>query len=138
MIRKIAAVIVGLVSAVLIFLIAENLNAAIHPYPTTLDFTDSSAVETYFNNQPLLFWFVVLIGWAVGSFVCGLVSKAISKSNNKNLAYIAGGVLTLSGVANIFSLPHPTWFIIVGLLVFIPFVIAGHKIYKLKTTENYE
>ncbi|TMM59038.1 hypothetical protein FEE95_06285 [Maribacter algarum] len=136
MVRKIISVVLGLASAVLIFLIAEKLNASMHPFPKTLDFSNSKAVKEFFDSQPFLFWLIVLLAWAIGSFICGLVIKIVGKSNNKVLAYVAGGILTLSGIANIFSLPHPTWFIVVGLLIFVPFVLAGHRVFKLKMTEN--
>jgi len=136
MVRKIISLVLGLVSAVIIFIISEKLNAVMYPFPKSLNFTDTQVVKEYFNNQPFAFWLIVLIGWSIGSFICGLIIKVISKSNNKILAYIAGGILTLSGVVNIFSLPHPTWFIIVGLLIFIPGVLAGHSVFNFKTVEN--
>ena len=131
--RNIISVVVGLVVAVIIFLIAETVNAYLHPLPTNLDFNDSSAVKTFYENQPLSFWLMVLAGWLVGSFLCGLLIKWISKSENTKLAIIAGFILTLSAVANFFSLPHPTWFIIISLLGFIPATLLGHKLYKLTT-----
>ena len=59
--------------------------------------------------------------------------KVISKNDNEKLPIIAGIILTISAIANFFSLPHPTWFIIVGLIIFIPSTLLGHKLYKLKS-----
>jgi hypothetical protein len=130
--RNFLSVVVGLAIAIITFLIAEAINASLHPIPTNLDFKDSIAVKTFYDNQPLTLWLLVLTGWIIGSLLCGLLIKIISKNENRKLPIIAGLILTLSAVANFFSLPHPTWFIIVGLIVFIPSTLLGHKIFKIK------
>lgn len=131
--RNIISVVVGLVSAIVFFVIAETINSYLHPAPKTLNYNDSIAVKTFYENQPLSLWLFVLVGWIIGSVLCGFLIKLISKSDNKKLPIIAGSILTLSAVANFFTLPHPTWFIIVGLIVFIPSTLLGHKFYKLQT-----
>lgn len=131
--RNILSVVVGLATAIITFLIAETINGNLHPAPTTLDYKNTIAVKAFYENQPLSLWLLVLAGWIIGSLLCGFLIKLISKSENKKLPIIAGCILTLSAVANFFSLPHPTWFIVVGLLVFIPSTLLGHKLYKLKS-----
>lgn len=131
--RNILSVVVGLATAIIIFLIAETINGNLHPAPTTLNFKDTIAVKAFYENQPLSLWLLVLAGWIIGSLLSGFLIKLISKSDNKKLPIIAGCILTLSAVANFFSLPHPTWFIVVGLLVFIPSSLLGHNLYKLKS-----
>ena len=131
--RNIISVVVGLFSAIIIFVIAETINSALHPAPQNLDYGDSIAVKTFYENQPLTLWLLVLVGWIIGSVLCGFLIKLISKNDNEKLPIIAGIILTLSAIANFFSLPHPTWFIIVGLIIFIPSKLLGHKFYKLKT-----
>ena len=133
MIRNILSVVVGLATAIITFLIAEAINSSLQPVPTNLDFKESLVFKTFYENQPLSLWLLVLVGWVVGSFLCGLLIKCISKNDNKKLPIIAGCILTLSAIANFFSLPHPTWFIVVGLLVFIPSTLLGHNLYKLNT-----
>ncbi len=131
--RNIISVVVGLVSAIVVFVIAETINSSLHPTPQTLDYNDSIAVKAFYDNQPLSLWLLVLVGWIIGSALCGFLIKLISKKENQQLPIIAGSILTLSAIANFFSLPHPTWFIIVGLIIFIPSTLLGHKSYKLKT-----
>ena len=131
--RNILSVVVGLATAIITFLIAETINGNLHPAPTTLDYKNTIAVRAFYENQPISLWLLVLAGWVIGSLLCGFLIKLISKSDNKKLPIIAGCILTLSAVANFFSLPHPTWFIVVGLLVFIPSTLLGHKLYKLES-----
>lgn len=51
--RNVLAVVVGLAAAIITFLMAETINASLHPIPTNLDFKDSIAVKTFYENQPI-------------------------------------------------------------------------------------
>ncbi len=135
MVRKIISVIVGLISAIIIFVIVESLNSFLHPTPKGLNLNDANIVKEFFANQPISFWLLILFGWILGSLICGFLIAWLSKTDSKVLPIIAGVVLTLSAVANFILLPHPVWFIVVGLLVFIPIVLLGHK---LKIKNEYE
>lgn len=128
--RNILSVLAGIVAAVITFVIAETINGSLHPTPLNFDFNNQEAVQSFYGNQPISFWLIVLLGWLIGSILCGFLIKKISQSDQKNLPIIAGIVLTLSAVANFTLLPHPTWFIIVGLLVFIPCTLLGHSSIK--------
>jgi len=132
MLRNILSVIAGLIVAMVTFVIAETINAMLHPAVKTLDFNDKAAVQTFYESQPLSLWLMVLVGWFIGALLCGFLIKFLTKSSIKNLPIIAGSILTLSAVANFFSIPHPTWFIIVGLIIFIPATLLGHDLYKIK------
>lgn len=130
--RNILSVLAGLVAAIVIFLIAESLAAYLYPYPSGLNFQDKVAMKAFNQQQPLVAWLLVLLGWTLGSFFCGYLIKWISRSNNKTLPLIAGIVLTLSAVSNFYMIPHPTWFVVAGLLVFIPITFLGHRLKKGK------
>ena len=132
MVRNILSVIAGLAVAILTFLMAESANHSLHPTPSNLDFNNSEVVKSFYDNQPISYWLMVLFGWAIGSFLCGLLIKKISKSNKQSLPIIGGIILTLSAVTNFYLLPHPTWFIIIGLLVFIPSTLLGYALPKKK------
>lgn len=134
--RNILSVVVGLAAAIVTFVIAETMNASLHPVPASLDFKDNVAVKSFYDNQPISLWLIVLAGWMIGSILCGFIIKLISKSDNKKLPIISGCILTLSAIANFLLLPHPTWFIVVGLLVFIPSTLLGYKVYKLDNSGN--
>ncbi len=122
MIRNILAVIVGLVAAVICFVMIEMLNTSLHNSgdPTTANLSEQST----------RFWLILLFGWMLGSFLAGFIIKKISRSQKLLLPLIAGSILTLSGVANVTMVQHPIWVIIVGLPIFITMTIIGHKLAK--------
>lgn len=126
--RNIISVIVGIITAGLIFTIVETINMKLHAFPSDLNHNDKVGLKNYFSHLPMLFWALVLFGWAIGSFVCGFLIRLISKSESTKLPLIAGAILTLTAVINFLSFPHPTWFVIIGLVLFIPMTFFGFKL----------
>jgi hypothetical protein len=126
--RNIISVVVGIITAGLIFTIVETINMKLHAFPSEFNHNDKVGLKNHLSNLPLLFWALVLFGWAIGSFTCGLLARAISKSDSIKLPLIAGAILTLTAVINFLSFPHPTWFVIVGLVIFIPMTLFGFKV----------
>ncbi|HRO44057.1 MAG TPA: hypothetical protein PL009_14575 [Flavipsychrobacter sp.] len=132
MLRKIIAVIVGIVAATLLFMGFESIIERLYPLPHGTDRADHAAMEAYVKTLPSTALILVLAGWAVGSFICGLLIRIIARSADKTPAYIAGLFLTTAGIVDIFMVPHPIWFIIIGILLFIPFTLIGHSLYRKK------
>ena len=81
--RNIISVVVGLAAAIITFVIAETINSSLHPIPSNLDFKDYNAVKLFYESQPISLWLLVLMGWIIGSFLCGVLIKMISKNENK-------------------------------------------------------
>lgn len=131
--RSVLSVIAGLITAVITFVIVEKVNDLLHPFPANFDFKNSEAVADYFGSQPLLYWMMVLLGYILGSLLCGFFIKYIKKEDKKKLPIIAGSILTLSAVSNFMLIPHPTWFIVLALIIFIPVTLLGHSLYKLNS-----
>ena len=74
-------------------------------------------------------WFV-LLAWALGSFAGGWLATLLAKHRSRMHALIVGGVLLLAGVVNMLMLPHPTWFRIVGVLLFLPAACLGASLVR--------
>jgi hypothetical protein len=132
MTRKIFAVIAGVITAILCFVSVETLNHQIHPFPASLNFNNAKQVNEYMQTVPLSFWLLVLAGWAVGSVLAGFVIQKISKTDSVFLPSIAGIVLTLSSIANLFAFQHPIWFMVLALILFVPAVFLGNVLAKGK------
>lgn len=128
MLRTIGSVITATLAAVVIFTLAEQGIHALYPSPTGLDFNNKAATEAYMNTRPFAAYLLVLAGWIVGAFVAGLFVRRISTQAGMLLPLVVGGILTVSAVLNFYMLPHPVWFVIVGVLVFVPSVLLGHSI----------
>jgi hypothetical protein len=135
MLRKIIGALAGIVAAMLIFMVFEKINSGRFPLPSGVDPADHEAMSVYARTLPSSALITVLAGWATGSFICGLLIRIISKSADKIPAYIAGLFLTTAAIVDLLLLPHPIWFIIAGILVFIPMTLLGHAVYRQRETK---
>jgi hypothetical protein len=128
----ILAVVVALLMAFAVISVAQMLTAYVVAPPSAQVMGDPTAMRHYMMNVPPLGYIMVVIGWIVGAFAAGFIVTKMSRreSPGMTLPLIVGGVMTLGAIVNFVALPHPIWFVIVGLLVFIPFSLIGHKTAK--------
>ncbi len=122
------AVIAGLIVSIIIFSLFEYLSNMIHPFPKDLDMANETAMKEYVSTLPSSALLIILAGYAIGSFVAGLVIGSVSKSSENKLPFIAGSILTIAAIINLAMIPHPIWFMIINLLLYIPLTIAGNSI----------
>ncbi len=130
MLRKILAVIAGIITATLIFMGFETISRKTYPLPEGLDKADHEAMSVFISGLPSFAFVIQLCGWAVGSFVCGWLTGVITRSSDRSPAYIAGLFLLSAGIVEIFLLPHPVWFSVTGIALFIPMTLLGHAVYR--------
>jgi hypothetical protein len=101
MLRKILAVVLGIVAAVIIIIAIEALGHAIYPPPGDLDITNREAMEAYVAGLPLAALLFVMVAWIAATFAGGLLACFIAKQMPLIYASIVG-VLVLLGTATIF------------------------------------
>jgi hypothetical protein len=130
--RRILGVFAGIIAAILIFTAFEYFRLRTFPPPPGYEKANHQQQVDYFQSLPTTALVIDLAGWITGSFLCGLLIRIISRSANKSPAYIAGLFLMTAGIVDLFVIPYPVWFIIAGLLVFIPFTLLGHSVMKNK------
>jgi hypothetical protein len=128
MFRRLVAFFIGITIAVVSFSLVETLNAKLYPVPDNIDPHDLNAMKSYVAHLPSAALLILLLGWMLGSFLCGFIVAIVGKSNSRTPAYIAGLFLTTAGIVDLFMIPHPTWFVIIGMTVFIPFTLLGHLV----------
>ena len=122
------AVIAGLIVAIIIFSLFEYISTIIYPFPKDIDISNETAMKEYVSTLPSPVLLIILAGYAIGSFVAGLVIGSVSKSSEKKLPFIAGSILTIAAIINLATIPHPIWFMIINLLLYIPLTITGNSI----------
>jgi MFS family permease len=121
------AVIAGLLAAFVVFTAIQGLGSILHPFPKDLNMQDPEAVKEYVKTLPASALVLVLAGYMLGSLVAGLVVGKVSKSPKRTLPLITGIILTAGAIANLAMLPHPVWFMVINVIIYIPFVLAGHR-----------
>lgn len=124
--RSIGAVIAGAVAAVVMIAIADGIAGAIYPLPAGMDPNDRAAMTAAIGRLPASAFAIVLLGWAIGSLVGGLVAAKISGRINQ--ATIVGVILLAAGVLNLALVPHPTWMWPGGIVAFAGGAYLGGKL----------
>ena len=125
MIRNILAVIVGLVVGNIAIMGLHYLGMVLYPFPEGLDMNDMKAIAEYISIAPLGSLLFVMLAHILGTFIAGISTALVTK--NIILIYIIGGFFTLSGIYNLYMLPHPLWFNI-EVIFYFPAAIYGHKL----------
>lgn len=124
MLRNIIAILAGIITGLISIAFIEYLGQELFPTPANL-ILDEEMINSdkAYELIPLPALLMVLLAYAIGSFMAGLVSAGIGQ--RKSLALISGFMLLLGGLISILLIPHPLWFTIFSLALFIPFAFFG-------------
>lgn len=125
MIKNILYIILGVIVGGFVIYLVEALGHLVYPPPEGLDPTDIEAFKQLVRQLPVGAFTFVLLAYALGSFAGGFVTALLSTKHSVRSAMIVGGLLLVLGLINLIMIPHPTWFIIMSLLIYIPCAYFG-------------
>lgn len=126
MVRKIAAVLAGIVVALALVFIIEMVGHQVYPPPAGLDFTKPEVVASYMQTLPAGAFVFVLTGFAVATLVGGWVCATIARGRPMLFAGVIGVLMLAATVANLLMIPHPLWFSISAItLIILSTILAG-------------
>jgi hypothetical protein len=125
MLRKIVAVVLGSLAAVLVITVVQQLGMTVSPLPAGIDISDPSAIEP--GDIPLINMLWVLASYALGVLTGGAAAGRISPAFMPVGPLIIGGLLTVASIMNMTMIPHPLWFAVINLAMMIPLAWLGGK-----------
>ena len=125
MLRKIIAVLAGIISGFLTIELIENLFQHYAPIQAEIitKNTQFPDAQEWIDAFPLDRYLYILIAYLTGSFIAGFITTLLSPQ--KSLAFPTGFVLLIGGFINLMLLPHPIWFILVSLSIYLPLAYLG-------------
>jgi predicted MFS family arabinose efflux permease len=106
----------------------ELVSHQIYAPPPGVDFSNPEAIRAMMKDIPRGALAMVLVAWGLGAFVGGWVAAHFAASSPLRGSLIVGLVLLLFGVSMMVSIPHPLWFWVVGMILFLPAAHLGGKI----------
>ena len=110
--RKIIAVIVGLFAAGLVVLVVELIGHEL-------------VVAQRDGDPTVAILLFVALAWLLGSFTGALLTQRVDHSRRPVPALLTGAILLSIAIVNLVTLPHPAWFRVLGVLVFVPGTVLG-------------
>lgn len=116
MIRNVAAIIGGIVTAFVTVMLIDMLNHVVYPPPAGLDFSDPQAIRPYFDTLPIGAFLLIMASSVVAAFVGTLVASYVGTIRPRNCAVVVGGMVFAATVANFIAIPHPMWLAVATLL----------------------
>ena len=128
MIRKILAVVLGIVVAVVLIIAIEALGHTVYPMPDGLDLTNPEVLKAYVMDAPIAALLLVLGAWLVAALVGGLLACFIAKESPLVYSAIIGGLVLIGTVINFISIPHPLWFSITSVLAIIATIFVTSRL----------
>ena len=132
MIRKIIALVVGLMAAIALVSAIEGLGYELYPLPDGLDTQNLDQMRKHIESLPPQALLIVLSAWIVATMGGGLLACIISKVKPLLFASLIG-LATMSGSIYImFQIPHPPWFMaaaIAGILMAIFITVRIARIF---------
>lgn len=126
--RSIIAVVLGIILGGIVVGLVEHVGHLVYPAPAGIDMRNPEALKTYAANAPVGALLFVILAWALGSLTGGWLAAFIARQSRSQHALIVGGVLMIFGIINMLMIPHPVWFWIVGILVFLPAAYIGARL----------
>jgi len=126
--RKISAVVLGVVVAVVLIIAIEALGHSAYPVPQGLDISNSEAIQAYVMGLPIGALLFVMGAWLVATLAGGLLACFIARETPLVYAAIVGGLVLLGTVINLMSVPHPPWFSITSVLAIIAMIFLTGRL----------
>lgn len=137
MMKRILAIILGLIISFIIISLFQKLGHKLYPPPEGINMNDKEAIKTLVASMPMGAFIVLLISYMLGAFGGGFIAARVSKDRIRP-SIIVGAVLMLAGLVNVIMIPHPLWFAILSIIMYIPMAYTGGKLGLRKTTLNDE
>jgi hypothetical protein len=134
MIRLILAVICGLLAGGVFNMAVIVLSWVIFRPPEGADMNNSETMKAYIDSLPLPAHLLILVAHDGSALVGGFVAALIAGRSALVLGAIVGGVFLFGGVVNLFSIPHPVWFAVVDVLLYVPCGILGARLAPSRTS----
>jgi len=130
--RNILAVVAGLIIGSAMNMGLIMLSSSVIPPPEGVDVTNMESLKASMHLfEPKHFIFPFL-AHALGTLTGAAVAAMIAASHNMKFALGIGAFFLIGGIANVFMLPAPTWFVVTDLvLAYIPMGWLGGRLAKI-------
>jgi hypothetical protein len=125
--RYVLPVIAGAITGMILIAIGEFGIYYLYPLPPGTRVNDADSLAVAMKLMSPNAFVLLLVNYFIASFCAGLVATLVAKRTTLRPALVVGLVLTLAGLYNVIYMPHPLWFSIVNLLIYIPAAYLGYR-----------
>ena len=113
--KNIGAGIAGVVIAMALVWLIEMVGHSVYPPPPNLDFANADVMRAYIDTLPVGALLFVAGAWFVGTLGGTAAACKIGDAKPMIFAIVVGGLMLVATVMNLFIIPHPLWFAVLGV-----------------------
>ncbi|UTW65638.1 hypothetical protein KFE94_13400 [bacterium SCSIO 12643] len=124
--RNILALIGGAIVGMIVNMGLILMSSSIIAPPPGADMTTAEGITAAMPILEYKHFIMPFLAHALGTLVGALVAGLVAASHQTKFALGIGAFFLLGGIANMYQIPHPTWFAIIDMtLAYIPMGILG-------------
>lgn len=123
MLRRIAGAVAGLAAGILVLMGVEDIGVQLYPPPKGVDVHDTAAMQKVMASMPIGAFLFVLAGFLFSTAAATFIATRIGRHDVPGL--VVGALFLVAGVVNLLMVPHPLWFWIACIVVFIAATAIG-------------
>ncbi|MFT6809821.1 MAG: hypothetical protein ACJA01_003060 [Saprospiraceae bacterium] len=128
MARNAMAIVVGLTVAFIVKWTHVSIDNRLFPFPSEIDQSDMEAVRLYFKELPSLSLILTVAFNALTVLCASYITVKVAATQHRNLALGIGLFLLVMSLVRLFTLPHPIWFMVVDICLYIPIAGLGFRL----------
>lgn len=126
--RSIWSVFIGLLAGGLVIGVLQLLGMLFFPLPVTMERFNAMTTDEkreLLHAAPAMVFVPVLVGYALGMLVAGMVTTFFWVRRRLGGAVTVGVLFTLVNILNVMEVPQPLWVTFASFAIFLPFAIVG-------------
>jgi len=127
-IRSVLGVVLGLFAAGLVIMTVQGIGHQAFPLPEGIDPKDPESLKAGMDRIPLGAMLFVLLAYLVGTIAGAWLAARIAGRAAILHGLIVGLFLLAGSIANLMKIPHPVWFALVNLLIYLPAAWLGARV----------
>ena len=124
-VKSLLAVLAGIVVTFVLIATLEALGSWMYPPPKGMDISNPASIKALIDLLPTGALVMVLAAWLVGTFTGAFVAGRIAGRSPMWHGAIIAVFAMAAGLADMMMIPHPLWFWIAAVVVFISSGLCG-------------
>ena len=128
-IKNLLAIVAGVVVGMVINMGLIMASGSIVPPPEGADVTTMEGLKASIHLFEPKHFIMPFLAHALGTFAGAVVAGLIAATHKMKFAMVIGAFFLLAGIANVFMIPAPAWFVGVDLIgAYVPMAYIAGKI----------
>ena len=133
--RRFAAIVAGVIGGGIVVSLIQMVSSLIYPPPEGLDLADQEQLANWIESLPVGAFVLVAVAHGMGATFGGMICAALIPVRWMIGPLIVGVLFLVLGIVNATMVPHPSWFLPIDLMLYLPCAWIG-GLMPQRTSQN--